>query len=189
MLSPLPAIAKQIGADERTLRRAVSRGTIHGRRPGARQLDISPSERRYLDAHWDLIARLNRSLRTESNIAFAALYGSMARGDERLDSDVDVLVQFRKERELATMELAMRLEHALDRRVDVTSLDRVRETAPLLVLFAIDEARVLVDRDDVWPLLCAQRARFERRAAAQLDVDRRAAAASFERLLSEPPAE
>src|SRR6478672_11050256 len=135
MLSPLPAIAQQIGADERTLRRAVSRGTIHGRRPGARQLDIAPSERRYLQTHWDLMGSLNRSLRTEPNVAVGALYGSMARGDERLDSDVDVLVQFRKERELRAMELAMRLEHTLGRHVDVTSLQRVRETAPLLVLF------------------------------------------------------
>jgi predicted nucleotidyltransferase len=186
MLSQLPVVAKEIGADERTLRRAVARGTVRGRRPGARQIDLAPSERDYLRAHWGLISALTRRLRTEPSVAFAALYGSTARGDDRGDSDVDVLVQFRDGAATGALELAIRLEDALGRHVDVTDLARVRDTAPLLVLFAIDEGRVLLDRDEVWPSIQARRSRFARVAAARLDADRKAAAASFERLLSEP---
>jgi len=186
MLSQLPAIAEEIGADQRTLRRAVSRGTVRGHRPGARQLELAPAEREYLRTHWALLSALTRILRTEPNVAFAALYGSTARGDDRVDSDVDVLVRFRAEVSLGATALAMRLEAALGRHVDVTDLDRVREHAPLLVLFAIDEGRVLLDRDGVWPPIRSRRSQFERAAAERLEADREAAAASFERLLSAP---
>lgn len=151
-------------------------------------MEISSEERAYLDTHWDLIGALNRCLRTEPNVGLAALYGSTARGDDREDSNVDLLVELRKDSSLAASRLAMRLEEALGRHVDVTRLNRVRKDAPLLVLQAIDEGRVLLDRDEVWPAVRARRSRFERAATERLDADRRAAAESFARLLGEPPA-
>lgn len=187
MRSQLPQIARALGADERTLRRATQRGAIRCRRPGARQLELPPGEREYLDTHWDLLATLSSALRTEPNVGFALLFGSAARGDDRVDSDVDLLVQFRRSSSMAAARLGLRLETRLAREVSVFRLDRVRERMPLAVLQALDEGRILLDRDDVWPGIRAQRPWFERAAVERFEADRRAAANSLERLLSEQP--
>lgn len=177
--SPLPTIAHELGADERTLRRAAARGTVRCRRSGPRKLELDSGELEYLRSHWELLSKLTQALRTEPNVALAVLYGSSARGEERTDSDVDVLVALRDDGPGAAAALALRLERVVDRQVDVASLDRVLRQSPLLALHALDEGRVLVDRDEHWPQLRARRAQVARAASS---ADRRARSEAAESL-------
>jgi hypothetical protein len=45
-MGALQTIAARVGADERTLRRAVEDGTVRALRPSPRRLDVSNGERR-----------------------------------------------------------------------------------------------------------------------------------------------
>jgi len=160
----LTEAAHAIGADERTLRRAVAAGTVrcHERSPRRRQL--GDDELAYLAAHWMLLSQLRSALRTEPNVRLAVLYGSAARGDDREDSDADLLVSFANPHPSARMSLAVHLERALGRHVDVARVDLVDERAPLLLLQVVNEGRVIVDRNGEWPGIQARHAEIERRA-------------------------
>jgi hypothetical protein len=48
---------------------------------------------------------------------------------------------------------------------------REAERSPGLMLDALAEGRVLVDRDGLWPVLLAGERRWRRRAAAQASLD------------------
>jgi predicted nucleotidyltransferase len=185
MASALPAIAAQLGADERTLRRATKRGTVRAHRSSPRSLELAPGELRYLRSHWDLLSRLTRAFRTEPNVRMAVLYGSRARGDEWRSSDIDVLVDFRDDRRASTSALAQRLAEAAGGPVDVARLSRVRREAPLLLLQALDEGRVLVDREDQWHKLLQARETVARAARRQMSRERREAADSIQELLEQ----
>lgn len=182
MASALPRIAAQLDADERTLRRAVQRGAVRARRPSPRALELAPGELAYLRSHWSLLSALTQALRHEPNVELAVLYGSAARGDEHRASDVDVLVSFRTDDDAARSALARRLEEALQRPVDVARLSRVRRQAPLLLLAALDDGRVLVDRDGSWPKLRAQRETIARAARRHRQRSRRQAADAIAQL-------
>jgi predicted nucleotidyltransferase len=143
-------LAAELDAEERTLRRAVSLGTIRCHRPGPRRLQLSPGEADYLREHWGLLLRLRQALRTERNVRLAVLYGSVARGDEDAGSDLDLLVALSDDEPTAMTKLAMRLAGVAGRDVDVGRLDRIEDSAPLLLTRALDEGRVMVDRDGIW---------------------------------------
>jgi predicted nucleotidyltransferase len=185
MRSPLPAVAREIKADERTLRRAVELGAIRCRRPGPRRLELAEGELDYLRTHWGLVRALTGVLRTEPSVRLAVLYGSMARGDDRRDSDVDLLVELNPDASAAARDLAVRLERALSRDVDVARLDRARESAPLLVLQALEEGRVLVDRDECWRSLRRERDRIESSAISAHEASREQAASAFNELMEQ----
>lgn len=176
MRRTLPTLAAALCADARTLRRAVARGTVRCRRPGPRQLALSDGELAYLHGHWPTLDALSRALRTEPNVRLAVLYGSVARGDDRQDSDVDLLVDLREDTGRAALRLMDRLERGLGRPVDIARLPRVRRTSPLLLLQALDEGRVLVDRDATWPVLRAERDRVAADAARVSELEAHAAA-------------
>jgi len=148
-MGPIQELAFELGAEERTLRRAVADGALRAMRPGPRRLRLAPGEQDYLRAHWHLISKLRRALRTERDIRLAVLYGSLARGDEDAGSDLDLLVSLTGDRRAAG-DLARRLQDVSGRRVDISHLGRVEERAPLLLDRVIDEGRVLVDRDGQW---------------------------------------
>jgi len=177
-------LARELGVDGRTLRRAVSNGTIRCERASARRPRVSEEERRYTATHWPLLSTLRRALRTEPNIRLAVLYGSVARGDDTPDSDLDLLVSLGKDRPDAAVKLAVRLERAVGREVDVARLNRVSDTAPLLLLRAIDEGRVLLDRDGEWAELTARRSEIARHARHAHEARRRRARASIRELLA-----
>lgn len=187
MVSEIGELARALGADERTMRRFVADGAVRCERLGPRRRRIGEEERAYLSSHWGLLSGLRRALRTEMNVRLAVVYGSVARGQDAQDSDVDLLVSLAKDRPEAAVEIAVRLERALSREVDVARLDRVSRSAPLLLLQAVDEGRVVLDRDRQWPQLCAGRAEIERRARAAHTARRRRARASVRELLSAEP--
>ena len=186
MRSTLPDIAVQIGADERTLRRAAERGVVRCRRPGPRSLELAPGELTYLQGHWKLLSSLTRAFRTEPNADLAALYGSAARGSEDAGSDIDILVDFRDNSQSSTAALARRLETHVGVAVDVASLPHVRKNSPLLLLQVIDEGRVLLDRGETWEPLRHSRETIARAARRQMAFGRKQAAESLALLLEEP---
>ena len=163
-MGAIQELAAELGADERTLRRAVSQGTIHCRRPGPRRIKLSQGEEDYLRGHWKLLLDLRKALRTEHEVRLAVLYGSVARGDEDAGSDLDFLVALTDDEPTAVIDLATRLGRAGDRDADVARLDRIEKSAPLLLDRILDEGRVLVDRDGIWEGLNRRRRAIRARA-------------------------
>lgn len=115
---------------------------------------------------------------------FAALYGSVARGEEGPGSDVDLLVALDDDRPTAASALALRLRRQIGREVDVALLDDVEQRAPLLALQAIEDGRVLVDRDRCWLPLRRRHPMLAKRAEADLAVRMQAAAEAARGLMA-----
>jgi predicted nucleotidyltransferase len=184
MSNALPDIAAQVGANESTFRLAARRGAIRCVRPGPRSIDLAPGELAYLMQHWNLLSALTRAFRTEPNVQLAVLYGSRARGTEHEVSDVDVLVSFRDDALGSPNALGSRLEDAVGIPVDVARLSRVRKESPFLLIQAIDEGRVLVDREHTWTGIREGRETIARAARRRMSRAREDAAESLTHLLS-----
>ena len=166
-MAGLQQLAREIGADERTLRRAVQSGAVRARRPSPRHLEIESGERAYLKEFWSLLVELRRALRTEPNVRLAVLYGSRSRGDATADSDVDLLVVLRHDSHDAHSGLAQRLGDALGAEIDLAFLNDVERRDPIFLSAVLDDGRVLVDRDGAWSELEGRRQLVARRAAAE----------------------
>jgi predicted nucleotidyltransferase len=145
----LQAIAQRLGADERTLRRAVEQGTVRANRPSPRRLNVPRDEERYLRRHWPLLSALRRALRTERSVRLAVLFGSFARGDTSASSDIDMLVASVERDPLEHARLSARIARVAGRRVHLVALDEALASPPLLAE-VLEEGRVLVDRDGRW---------------------------------------
>jgi predicted nucleotidyltransferase len=157
-------LAVELGAEERTLRRAVMQGTLRAERPGPRRLRLAAGEGAYLREHWPLFAELRRALRTQRHVRLAVLYGSVARGDEDEGSDLDLLISTAGGAFSARVGLAGHLQPIAARRIDVAHLDRVEVASPLLLNRILDEGRVLIDRDGQWKDLRDRRRAIRARA-------------------------
>lgn len=155
-MKQLELIACDLPVSERTLRRGVAQGLLHGSRPSPRRLVLRPAEEAYVRRHWPLLGRLRRALRTERGVSLAVLIGSTARGDDRPDSDIDLVVALRGERELALSGLEHRLGAALGRKLEAIPLEAARRD-PLLMADLLREGRVLVDREGLWQRLAARK--------------------------------
>ncbi len=155
-MGTIQELAADLGAQERTLRRAASQGTLRASRPGPRRLRLAPGEREYLGIHWPLLSELRRTLRTEHGVRLAVLYGSLARGDEDEGSDLDLLVSLAEEHFSVGPALACRLRRVSGRRIDIARLEHVEVQAPLLLERVLEEGRVLIDRDHLWEKLYAR---------------------------------
>lgn len=182
-MNDLAILSQQVGVSERTLRRAFNEGAIHGERVSPRRLKLSASEKSYVLNRWSLISSLRAVLRTEPNVSFALLFGSAARGDDRPASDVDLLVEARDSSFGRLIDLGLKLEGALGRRVEILSLEDAEEN-PLLLREAFRDGRVLIDRGDRWPRLRAHRE--EKGGSETWSRDRRQRAlAAIDELLAE----
>ncbi len=141
---------------------------------------MSLSEREYVRRSWKLLSTLRGALRTEHNVRFALLFGSVARGTAAPGSDVDVLVALRDQDLERVVELSTKLTAAIGRRVDVVRLEDA-ENEPAFLADVIDDGRVLIDREGLWPRLrdrgsslrrVARRSQAERADAALAGLDR-----------------
>jgi predicted nucleotidyltransferase len=63
----------------------------------------------------------------EYGISRMAVFGSVARGDETPESDVDLLVEFSRPVGIEFIDLGNALEKVLDRRVDVVSRRGIKD--------------------------------------------------------------
>jgi predicted nucleotidyltransferase len=162
------------------LRRAAAEGLLHGERTSARRFAASLREEAYLRKHWPLLQDLRAALRTEPNVRLAVLFGSLATGRSHAGSDLDVLVSLADPAVRRVADITGRLERSLGREVQLVRLQDAERT-PLLMRDALEQGRVLVDREHAWPRLREQLATWQRRAAAaerpleldlpELDVD------------------
>lgn len=163
MSAELQELAQSLHVNERTLRRAWALGTVRGERVTPYKLRVPVDERVYLRRHWSTISRLRSALRTEPNVSLAVLFGSIARGDDDEESDVDLLVGFREPELGKGAKLAGRLSKHIDVQLDVIPLERALRRASFMVEILRD-GRVLVDRDGRWSELSAQGPSFEAQA-------------------------
>jgi predicted nucleotidyltransferase len=182
-MAGLSLLAEEVGVNERTLRRAVTNGTLRGSRPSPRKLELPLREREYVRRSWGLISTLRTALRTEQNVRFALLFGSVATGMDAPGSDVDVLVDLRDANFARVVDLSTKLTRIVGRRVDVVEL-KDAEAEPAFLAQVLTDGRVLVDREDLWPGLRSRegrlRRRGDRREARRLD----SALAGIDRLLA-----
>lgn len=182
-MTELELLADELQVNERTLRRAVNQETLRARRPSPRRLEISATEKRYARHAWPMLAVLRAALRTESNVRFALLFGSVARGDDHPHSDIDLLVEMCDGRLDRVADLSAKLERLAGRPVDVVPVQSA-EAAPAVLADAVAEGRVLVDRDGRWPGL-RERGPALRRSAQRRDKrNRKAALAGIDRMLA-----
>jgi predicted nucleotidyltransferase len=160
----LPELAAELEANDRTLRRAAELGLLRLNRPSPRKVNVPIAERIYLRRHWRFLSDLREALRTEPAVAFAVLFGSRARGDERVDSDVDLIVGFRHRSD--RREVEARLSRRLDLAVHIVKFEDAR-VAPRLLAEVIREGRVIVDREGAWSRLTVDRDRIAQAASRE----------------------
>ena len=165
-MTVLHELAAELRVSERTLRRAVADGTIRAERPSARRLRLSDDEREWVLGHWPTVARLRAELRTEPSVRLATLFGSGARGREHGRSDLDLLVELDAPTPGRLAALEERLSEATGREVQLVGVDRAREEPGLLV-DALRDGRVLVDRDGLWRHLKRSERQLRRAAEAR----------------------
>lgn len=182
-MTSLELLAHDVGINERTLRRAVREGTLHGSRPTPRKLELSLTEHQYVRRTWPMIALLRSALRVEHNVRFALLFGSFAIGTDTPSSDVDLLVAFDEPGFQRIVDLKTKLTDLLGREVDLVDLDDAKHE-PSFLAHALAEGRVLVDRDERWHIIRADESRLRQRGA-KLDAQRvRSALAGIDRMLA-----
>lgn len=167
-MTELHMLAEEVGVNERTLRRAIADGLIHAERPTPHRHRLSVSEQRYVRRYWSLLGRLRRALRTEPNVRLAVVFGSMARGEQAVRSDVDVLVALADGAPGKVADLSRRLGGVVDRNVQLVRLGDTQRH-PRLLAEVLAEGRVLIDRDGGWERL-QRRRRMILRAAEDADA-------------------
>lgn len=182
-MTELELLAEQLNVSERTLRRAVNQGVLRATRPSPRRLEIPVAEKQYVRRAWPLLALLRAALRTESNVRFALLFGSAARGEDSPHSDVDLLIGLRDGSLDRVADLGAKLERLTDCRVDLVSLEGAK-TTPGLLAEATAEGRPLVDRDAIWPALYRREEDLRREALEADERRRETALAGIDRMLA-----
>jgi hypothetical protein len=182
-MNQLVSLADELDVNERTLRRAVSDGSLHATRTTPRTLRVSLAEQRYIRRAWCLISALRRTLRTEHNVRFALLFGSAARGTETPESDVDILVSLRDASLDRVVDLEAKLTRATGRRVEIVRLEDAA-LQPAFLAEVTADGRVLVDRDEVWADLRGRGSRRQRQDRTRRRHETKTALAGVDRFLS-----
>lgn len=179
-MNSLAVIARDVNVADRTLRRAVDLGTLRARRPSPRKLEISVLESAFIRRYWPILGELRTALSNERNVSLAILFGSLARGTASPGSDVDLAVQLKDPAFDRLLDLQVRLEARLGRKIDLLPLDELRE-APSLAAAVAEEGRPIKDRDGSWPEVRAKLTTLQ----DQVDEENRitSALAGIERLL------
>ena len=78
----------------------------------------------------------------QNDVKKAAVFGSFVRGEQKEDSDIDILVEFREEKSLLDLAgLKIELEEALQRKVDVLTYNSLH---PLLKDRILQEQKVIL---------------------------------------------
>lgn len=167
--------AEKLECSERTLRRYVNEGLLHGERGSRQEVRLARGEEAYLRQHGRLLHGLRRALRTEPSVRLAVLFGSTATGEDGPESDIDVLVDLRSGTIPQLLGLQRRLRLGLDGRDIHLVLLSDAEQAPALLADVFREGRVIVDRDGRWQRLRRRRKAIFKAADAEDEATREAA--------------
>lgn len=84
-----------------------------------------------------------KPLLIENDIEYAALFGSRARGDNRPDSDYDILIRFKKDKEpglFKYMGIVRKISEILKRKVDLVTEE---ELSPYIKKGALRDLKVI----------------------------------------------
>jgi len=118
------------------------------------------------------------------DVDMLVLFGSAARGDDGVGSDVDLIVDGPVTNDIAALTLLHgRLIEALGRSVELMSVDEARH-APEVLAGALRDGRVIMDRVGSWRALLDDRARIEAQAQAEHRTYPARRAAALARLLT-----
>ncbi len=123
-------------------------------------------EERYLRQHWGVLSSLRQALRTEPNVRLAVLFGSTAVGEDRPDSDVDLLIEHATGNLEEVVELRRRLQERIGNPIHLVLLEDA-EHSPLLLADILLEGRVIVDRGDAWRRLSRKQQTVLRQATTE----------------------
>jgi predicted nucleotidyltransferase len=167
--------ADKLECSERTLRRYVNDGLLHGERGSRQEVRLARGEESYLRQHGRLLHGLRRVLRTEPSVRLAVLFGSTATGEDGPESDIDVLVDLESGDILQLLRLQRRLQSGLDGRAVHLVLLSDAERAPALLADVLREGRVIVDRGGPWQGLNRRRKEIFKAADAEDEATREAA--------------
>jgi hypothetical protein len=74
----------------------------------------------------DKLADYKQSLASKYGVKNLAIFGSVSRGDDTSDSDIDILVEFDKPIGIQFVDLAIELEKILKKRVDLVSRNAIK---------------------------------------------------------------
>lgn len=171
--------ADKLECNERTLRRYVNDGLLHGERGSRQEVRLARGEEAYLRRHGRLLRGLRRALRTEPSVRLAVLFGSTATGEDGPDSDIDLLVDLKSDDILQLLRLQRRLQSEADARdVHLVLLSDAKQ-APALLADVLREGRVIVDRGGNWRKLGRRRKAIFEAAEAEDDATRQAARQSI----------
>jgi uncharacterized protein len=135
-----------------------------------------------------LAHELRAALRTEPDVEFALLFGSMARGDDGPESDIDILVALRERVPGRLVELEVDLGEISDREVHLTDFEATSRNE-LLLATAVEDGRILVDRENRWPSLRSELDSLRERADRALEDGRRQALSAVDAFLAKSSAD
>ena len=77
-------------------------------------------------------------------VSRAALFGSVARGDNKINSDIDMLIKIRKNKSLLDIvHLKLELEEKLGKKVDLVEYSAIR---PSLKEVILNEQKIIYER-------------------------------------------
>lgn len=110
-------LEQKLGVEARTLSALTEMGTIRG--VGGDWHKLRKGEAEWLIKHWGLVKSLQEALKTERLVKVAFIFGSYAKGSEREDSDLDLLVDMENETFTTQSGLHNRLEKKIGRKVDL----------------------------------------------------------------------
>ncbi len=74
----------------------------------------------------DTLAAYKQSLTSKYGVKNLAIFGSVSRGDDTSESDVDILVEFDKPIGIQFVDLAIELENILKKKVDLVSRNAIK---------------------------------------------------------------
>jgi predicted nucleotidyltransferase len=156
-------VAAAAGVEPARLARWLRIGTVGG--PDRRELD--ETERRWLARNGSIVRLIDEVTRNDDAVDTVVLFGSRARGDQRLDSDVDLIVDGRIARDSrARTALRGELLERLGHDVEISTLEETR-AAPVVMIEALHEGRVLKDTAGRWQATVEAKHEIEEQAAAE----------------------
>jgi hypothetical protein len=84
----------------------------------------------------ELIKKVETAIKTRFGVKNIGIFGSFARGEERSDSDIDVLVDFEDGKKTFDnyMDLKFYLEELLGRKVDLVTVNALRPQLKTAIL-------------------------------------------------------